>query len=693
MASMLLAALRVTLGLETDAFEKGSNTAQKEAAKLRRHLEKTAERIGNMGQAMSIGLTAPLVALGTASIAAANESAQAMGQVEAALASMGPVAGRTSAQLQKQAEQLQKISTFDDDEILRSVTANMLTFGNVTGEVFDRAQKAAVDLSVRLGQDLQSSTIQIGKALNDPIKGIQALARVGIQFTEQQKDMIKGMVAAGDTMGAQKIILGELERQFGGAAKAQRDATPTAAFKNAWDNLTETIGARLLPAITPLITGLAGLIEKFTALPGPIQTGALAIAGLVAVVGPVLMAVGGLISALGAVGPAIGFVVTGFGTLATVITAGILPAIGSLIVALAPVLVPLAAVAAAVGAVYLAWQNWDAIEGFVKRTYEAAKGWLGDKMKPVLDALGRALDAGREALRIFVDAHVQGFRLAGEWAGKLYQAVKTWLMDKLGAVMDWVAGKAKAVSDAFFKLYDDVVGHSYVPDMVDGIEKHFARLQPKMVKVATDATRDVGLSFKGLEKGIGQNVGAIADKVEQDLARPMRVVTDEIVDNFARMSAGVIQSIDMTVRSIKSGDWVGSILSVLDVITQVVDVVREVQGKPPLSADRGGQGKASGVPAFATGGSFRVGGQAGIDKNLISFRASKGEIVDIRRPGQQIAPAGGGGNTYILKGNLLTPEFFAQIQRGHDEAAARGAVAGRDLAMRDMSRARQRSLR
>lgn len=637
MASMLLAALRVSLGLETDAFEKGSNTAQKEAAKLRRHLEQTAERIGNLGQKMSIGLTAPLVALGAASVSAAQESAQAMAQVNAALESMGPVAGRSADQLAKQAEQLMRISTFDDDEILKSVTANMLTFGNVSGEAFDRAQKAAVNLSVRLGQDLQSSAIQIGKALNDPIKGITALSRVGVSFTEDQKNMIKAMVAAGDTMGAQKIILGELERQYGGAAQAQRDATPSAAFKNAWDNLTETIGGKLLPALTPLLNGLAAVIDKFNGLPPGVQTAAVGLAAFVAAVGPVLMAVGGMISAIGTIGPVLAPVIAAFTTFGTVIVSGVIPALGSLLVALAPFAVPLAALAAAVVGVYVAWKNWDKITAYVRQ---------------------------------------------------LYAEVKAWVVDKLGEAFDFVVRKVGAVKDAFFKLYDAVVGHSYVPDMVDGIEKHFNRLPVVMVKVAKDATRDVGLSFKGLEKDIGQNVGSIAKKVDQDLARPLRGITDEVVDQFARMSAGVIVSIDNTVRAIKSGDWVGSILGVLDVVTRVVDVVRQAQGKPPLDRTGGNGGQA---PGFATGGSFRVGGQAGIDKNLISFRATKGEMVDIRRPGQDL---GGktGGDTYHFSGNLLTPEFWQQINAGHAAAARQGATGGAQIALQQMGRARQRAL-
>lgn len=41
-----------------------------------------------------------------------------------------------------------------------------------------------------------------------------------------------------------------------------------------------------------------------------------------------------------------------------------------------------------------------------------------------------------------------------------------------------------------------------------------------------------------------------------------------------------------------------------------------------------------GKEGFATGGSFKVGGSGGTDSQLVTFRATPGEMVDIRRPGQ-----------------------------------------------------------
>lgn len=117
--------------------------------------------------------------------------------------------------------------------------------------IFDQATKSALDMSVALGVDLQGATIQIGKALNDPIKGITALSRVGVSFTQKQKDTIKALVESGKTMEAQKLILAELNKEFGGAAKAAGD-TFTGKVERAKDavgDLARDMGTLLLPAL------------------------------------------------------------------------------------------------------------------------------------------------------------------------------------------------------------------------------------------------------------------------------------------------------------------------------------------------------------------------------------------------------------------------------------------------------------
>ena len=172
-----------------------------------------------------------------------------------------------------------------DDEAIQSSANLLLTFKNVRNEVgaganiFDRATAAAQDLAAAGFGDAEGASKMLGKALNDPIKGISALGRAGVTFTAQQKAQIKAMVASGDVLGAQKIIMREVESQVGGAAAASATAAEKLATK--WGNFKESIGAALLPVVDATANGLGKLLDIVgPKLVGVVERASSAILGL-----------------------------------------------------------------------------------------------------------------------------------------------------------------------------------------------------------------------------------------------------------------------------------------------------------------------------------------------------------------------------------------------------------------------------
>ncbi|MEM7298205.1 MAG: hypothetical protein AAF391_08070, partial [Bacteroidota bacterium] len=197
-----------------------------------------------------------LKAFASESLQLYDEQEQAIAQVRAGLESTGFVAGRTLSELKKKAADLQDNTIFGDERILKEATAQLLTFTNIAGINFDRTQKAALDLATRLDGDLKSSSIQLGKALNDPVANLSALSRSGIQFSEDQKKVIKELANTNRLAEAQTIILDELEKQYGGSAEAAAEAG-LGGFKqlqNSIGDLKEEIGELLLAG-----SGEAGL--------------------------------------------------------------------------------------------------------------------------------------------------------------------------------------------------------------------------------------------------------------------------------------------------------------------------------------------------------------------------------------------------------------------------------------------------
>lgn len=352
-----IGSLLISLGLDSGEFKSGLDQAEKQFNRSVKGFEKLGDKISGLGSKLSIGITAPFVAFGVASVKAATESRDAMAQVEAALKSMGGAAGRTKDQLSNLATKQMRSSLYDDDEILRKVTANLLTFGKVSGDTFDKAQQAALDLSARLGTDLQGSAVMLGKALNDPIKGVTALTRVGVSFTAQQKEQIKTMAESGNVAGAQNLILAELTKQYGGSAKAALDAAgPMAKLKKNFDEISETVGAAILPAIERLVPYIQRAADAFANLSPGMQTTVVAAAAVAAALGPVLVVVGGLIKFAA---PMLAFVKTtaALAALQPTLAAGA----GVWAAGLGSILASLAPIAAAATAAYIVWKNWDDI--------------------------------------------------------------------------------------------------------------------------------------------------------------------------------------------------------------------------------------------------------------------------------------------------------------------------------------------
>tara|TARA_R110001632_G_scaffold90457_2_gene194379 strand:+ start:221 stop:2509 length:2289 start_codon:yes stop_codon:yes gene_type:complete len=298
MASKAIGFLNFKFGADLGGFEKAMKKAQKKLSKFGKSVEKT-------GKNLSTGLTLPLLALGAASIKAFDEQEKAIAQVEAGLKSTGNTVGFTSEKLQEMAADLQKTTLFGDEEILKGATAQLLTFTNITGEQFKKTQAVALDLATRLDGDLKSASIMLGKALNDPVANLSALSRAGIQFSEEQKATVKSMVETNDLAGAQTLILAELEKQYGGSAEAAAQAGlgPITQLKNQLSDLSEQIGARLIPFVKQFTTWLVGLAEKFDNLSESQKDTIVKFALIVAAIGPLLIIIGKMSIGLSALIP------------------------------------------------------------------------------------------------------------------------------------------------------------------------------------------------------------------------------------------------------------------------------------------------------------------------------------------------------------------------------------------------------
>ena len=296
------------LQVQIGATIKGLEGSLKKAESSLNTFAKNATAIGGT---LSKSLTVPLVGFATASVFAFDKQVKAIAQVEQAIKSTGGVAGRTSKELQDMASSLQKNSLFGDEEILQKVTAQLLTFTNIAGTAFDRTQQAALDLATRLGGDLQGASIQLGKALNDPVANLSALSRAGIQFSKDQKELINSLIETGRLAEAQTVILDELETQFGGSAKAAADAGigGITQLKNSFGDLMEQIGEVIVEAINPFVDRLKEIVAELQKTDKETLQFYVALGAIVAVIGPLVVGLGILAKAIVVVSTAFAFLV------------------------------------------------------------------------------------------------------------------------------------------------------------------------------------------------------------------------------------------------------------------------------------------------------------------------------------------------------------------------------------------------
>jgi hypothetical protein len=137
-------------------------------------------------------------------------------------------------------------------ELIKETQAVLLSFKSVgqsadeVGGSFDRATMAAFDIAGVLKTDAKSAAVQLGKALENPIRGLTALGKAGTTFTDQQKEQIRVLVESGNLLGAQTLILDEIESQYGGVAEAA--ALGSVKMQLAFGQIQDALGAALAPA-------------------------------------------------------------------------------------------------------------------------------------------------------------------------------------------------------------------------------------------------------------------------------------------------------------------------------------------------------------------------------------------------------------------------------------------------------------
>lgn len=649
----------------------------------------TRERVRDAGRSMQrLGAqasiaSAGIVALFRDSISLYDQQARAEARVAQAIRATGGAAKLSADQLFREASALQQVSRFGDEDILGNVTARLLSFGNISGDVFLRAQRLTLDLAAATGKGLAPAVQKLGGALADPVAGLTTLRREGVVFSESQKEVIKNLVATGRAAEAQGLILDQVARSVGGqsAADVQAGAGALAQLSNAWGDLKEVVGGVVGELLPPITGFLRAMIDGFTALPPGVQRFTVIAGGLVVVLGPLVGILGLIVSGMAALS--------------------------------APVLAAVAAVAGLASAIAALWPHFDTLG----QRLSEARGWLVSTGQAAWDGLA------------------EGFRKAWEavdrYTGGTLERMATLTRNVFSSVFDWIAGALDKLVDRLTKVQAKVtetaasgaqIGAALAGALVPPPERTGPTRRragtsggpaalgaptpprrpasaalpkfrlPDFPSIATGASKAAEATERATEKmsRSWRQVGNQVKSTGLSIRNALGIASDGLKDFILRGEFSFRSFADAALNTMMRladrllSDVFSQIASGLAAAMAAPGAINHPLGQPAVGATASGGivGALAGVftslfgglAGYANGGSFEVGGLGGRDRNIAAFKVSRGERVTV-------TPEGGGAPGQVVNVMIQTPDprtfhaSRAQISAEIARAAARGQRA------------------
>ena len=577
------ARLNSTIG---EALAKYKALGQEAPAALREmHGELNKQTVGFKELATAAGAIAGITAGAAAGIAALGSHGANVNDVSASFKDMtGALNESADAILGKL--RTATLGNVSDLELMRSANLGMSQGLKLTAEQFGVMGDVSAVLADRIGGDVGTAFDTLTRAMatgqDRTLKtiglNIDAAAATAQYATELGKE-VSALTEAEKKHAIQNAILVEGQRILDTSGKASLDfgdkvAGSTTKLKNFTDGIATWV------ATSPSVGAWASTITAASS----------AVTAMGLAYGPVSGAIAKLIPAIGLTG------LTGaFSSMATMITATVLPALGTTLAALSPFLVPLAAVAAAVGVVYVAFKNWDKITDFAKNAYDGVKSFMGDQLDRLLngpvftavsgvvswfsswDQITATAQRVYDGLKLWIGDNLGtllaltgpvGLAVTGtialfeNWkeitavAQRVYEGVKTWMVDKFAAIVESIKGKIDAVTGYFKGMYDAVVGHSFVPDMIKGIASEFAKLNGAMVSPAESAARGVAAVFDSLTGSVLGKMGGMLSSASGMLSEWADMAEGWVNSQIGKLSArwqGAVSGVSAGVGTLAAG--------------------------------------------------------------------------------------------------------------------------------------------
>lgn len=656
---MALDALFVNIGAQVKDFNEGLN-------KISRDLDKMGTRMKSVGRSLTVGLTAPLLAIGGAAIKMAADAEESENLFTVSMGNMEKEARTFSESLRKQfglnayevRKQLGIFNTmirsmgvaesqsFEMSKGLAQLTNDMASFNNLkTEEAFQK---------LRAGISGESEPLkQLGIIINETSVKAFALNSGIIKQGETMTEAQKVAARYGLIMERTRLMQGDLGRTMNSSTNLMR------RLSTQIKNIAIDFGTALLPMVRQVLISLSPLVGKLGELVTRFKESGPALKAFTVLLG----------SALAALGPFL----FGVGTMMKMVAA-IQPIMAAGAGAIIGLIMPLLAAAAAFGSLLVLGarirKNFTELKSAFKEVHDSAKEWLVDKFGGVVEgasklwrSLGSAIDTAvkfwKPKVKVAADAvknEVQSMADdVKEQAPLMFNDFKEGILSLKNTIMN--SGLADSVSQmlipvmAKFEELGLKMGFTkeQVSEAMAGINGVVQDNLPKTGLVVDEFTQSISGAFVNMSssmvEAMATGTGDITKLFSQFLIRMMNMAVEFVITQL-----GIFQALAAGIKAALSNPFTA--------VVTIGALIGAVAGLSAAFKKKAGQEAKKGVPALASGGivtspTLALVGEAGPEA-----------VVPLSRLGSM----GGGKNQTIqilLDGRTLTeqvvqgmPEFI-----------------------------------
>jgi len=490
-----LASLVVKVGADVSNYQKNISQAQKTA-------QNVAAGFQRIGKTMSIAVTAPLVAAGTAAIKFASDAEEIQSKFNVVFGNMADEANRWAEEFGASVGRART----DVKTWMATLQDTFVPLGYARDEAA-KMSKTLTQLAVDVASFNNAADADVIRDFQSAIVGNhETVRKYGIIITEaalKNEAYASGIAKVGEELTEQQKVQARMQLILKGTTDAQGDAIRTAdsfanqmkALQGEVKNLAEDIGKTLIPYAAQLIGMLRSAVSWFNNLNPTVQKAIVIVGGLAAAAGPVLLAIGSFIKLI----PTLIAGVKGIGAAFAWLSAN---PIGAVITAMGLAMV----------ATKLLMDNWD-------------------KIKPKILAIWEVIAAGAENMAIKIGTVWNNLKQT------VYGVIDS-ILDSVAPLLEWLPGK---LGDSFENM------RATVKQKLQDVETNLNSLAARGVenqRIMEEALQGVQAAFESVSAQSKASVAnfRMLESQQQSVIKTSNTTADAF-KNLAGASNGVAQAV------------------------------------------------------------------------------------------------------------------------------------------------------